>query len=214
MADSRLENFVKDAFSAGASREQTGKALLDAGWPADQVESALASYAAVDFAIPVPRPRSHLSARDAFLYLVMFGMLYFTAYHFGSLIFQFINLAIPDPLDADREWAVERIRWSTSVVLVTFPVFFYVAWRIAADSSKDPFQRSSAVRKWLTYMTLALAACIVAGDLVVLLHSLLTGELTTRFLLKAITVALIAGSIFFYYLRWMRADDAALASPR
>lgn len=214
MSDSRLETFVHDALAAGASRAEAEKVLLESGWPVDQVKSALSSYAAVDFAVPVPRPRTQLSARDAFLYLVMFGMLYFSAYHFGNLLFQFINMAIPDPLDADPEWAVGRIRWSTSVVLVTFPVFIYTAWRIAGSFRKDPFQRTSAVRKWLTYMTLALAACIIVGDVVVLLHSLLTGELTARFLLKAVTVALISGGIFTYYLTWMRADDAALDTPQ
>jgi hypothetical protein len=96
-------------------------------------------------------------------------------------------------------------------VLVTFPIFLLIAHRISDDIQRDPTRRRSGVRKWLTYLTLVLAACIVAGDLVYLLNSLLSGGLTTRFLLKSLTVGVIAGAIFWYYLWWMRADEEALA---
>jgi hypothetical protein len=211
MADARLEQFVLDALRAGASREETERVLRDAGWSKDQVANALAAYSPIAFAIPVPRPRSQLSARAAFLYLVMFGMLYFSAYHFANLIFQFIHLALPDPV-ADQYRRVDfQLRWSTSAVLVTFPIFLLVASRIARDIKSDPVQRTSAIRKWLTYMTLALAACIVAGDLVYLINSLLSGELTLRFILKSATVAAVAGAVFGYYLWSMREDERALA---
>lgn len=56
-------------------------------------------------------------------------------------------------------------------------------------------------------MTLALAACIIVGDLIYLLNSLLSGELTGRVFLKVLIVAAIAGGIFAYYLTEMRSDD-------
>ena len=33
---------------------------------------ALAGFAEIDFPVPVPRPRPYLSAREAFIYLVVF----------------------------------------------------------------------------------------------------------------------------------------------
>ena len=212
MADAKLESFVADALRSGASREEIERVLLEAGWSPDQVASALGGYSAVDFAVPVPRPRSQLSARDAALYLVMFGMLYFSAYNFGNLIFQFINLGFPDPVNDRPERIAYEIRWSTSAVLVTFPIFLFVATRIAKGIVKDPTQRTSGVRKWLTYLTLAVTACIIAGDLIFLLNSVLSGELTARFVLKALTVGLTAGAIFWYYLSSMRSDEEALAN--
>lgn len=56
-------------------------------------------------------------------------------------------------------------------------------------------------------MTLALAACIIVGDLIYLLNNLLSGELTGRVFLKVLFVAAIAGGIFAYYLSEMRSDD-------
>ncbi len=211
MADARLDSFVQEALRSGASREETERVLIEAGWVRDQVSSALAAYSAVDFSIPVPRPKSQLSARDAFLYLVMFGMLYVCAYNFGNLIIQFINLGFPDPVLDQNQRIGYRIRWSTSSVLITFPIFLFIASRIGKSLEQDPTQRTSGVRKWLTYLTLALAACIVVGDMIFLLNSLLSGELTTRFVLKALTVGLIAGAVFGYYLWSMRADEEALA---
>jgi hypothetical protein len=120
-------------------------------------------------------------------------------------------MAFPDPVADQYRRIGYQMRWSTSAVLVTFPIFLFTASRIAKSIKHDPVQRTSAVRKWLTYLTLALAACTVAGDLVYLINSLLSGELTLRFVLKTLTVAAIAGAVFGYYLWSMQADERALA---
>jgi len=212
MADVTLIAFVNDSLRSGASREDTERVLLEAGWSKNQVKSALGAYSPVDFPVPVPVPKVQLSARDAFMYLVMFGMLYVSAYNFGNLLFQFINLAFPDPLLQEYgDFSGSRIRWSTSALLVAFPVFLFVSFRISKSIAKDSTRRTSGIRKWLTYLTLSLAACIIVGDLIYLLNSLLSGELTVRFVLKVLTVGLISGGIFGYYLWLMRADDEALA---
>jgi len=58
-----------------------------------------------------------------------------------------------------------------------------------------------------TYLTLAIAACILVGNLISLLNSFLSGGLSVRFILKTIIVAGIAGGLFYYYLGLMRKDD-------
>lgn len=211
MADETLLSFVAEALRSGASRDDTERVLLEAGWPKDQVRSALGAYAKVDFRLPVPRPKSHPSARDAFMYLVMFAMLYVTAYNLGRLLFEFIELAYPDPLiDRYGDAAGSAIRWATSSLIVAFPIFLFVASRISLSIDRDPTQRTSSVRKWLTYLTLAVAACVIVGDLIVLLNSLLSGSLTMRFVLKSLSVGLIAVAVFGYYLLSMRTDGLAL----
>ena len=94
-----LETFVRDALLKGQSRPAIHAALVAAGWPQEQVREALDAYAEVPFPVPVPRPRAYLSAREAFLYLVLFATLYLTAWHLGSLLFDLINRAFPDPAD-------------------------------------------------------------------------------------------------------------------
>jgi len=92
-----LDLFVRDALQRGRSRASIEKALMAAGWEPEQARAALAACAEVDFAVPVPRPRPYLSAREAFLYLVMFTTLYLSAYHLGALLFELINRRFPDP---------------------------------------------------------------------------------------------------------------------
>jgi hypothetical protein len=165
----------------------------------------------VPFVVPVPQPRPEVSARDALLYLLLFATLYVTAYQLGNLLFQLINLAFPDGLEPYvRAAARERIRWATSALIVAFPVFLFVATRVARAVAAEPARRNSGVRKWLTHLTLFIAASVLIGDLITLVFNLLGGELTVRFTLKVLVVAAIAGAAFTYYLMSVRADDEAL----
>jgi hypothetical protein len=205
-----LLSFVKEAMGRGLPRSQIEAALLKAGWGEDQVRNALDAFADIEFPIPVPRPRPYLSARDAFLYLVLFTTLYISAYNLGHLIFQFINHAFPSPT-APRALATYSrlaIRWSVSALIIAFPIFLYLSRVLHRAVARDPGKRGSKVRKWLTYVTLFIAACILIGDLTTLVYNVLGGELTLRFILKVLTVGAIAGTIFGYYLWDLRKDES------
>src|SRR5436309_15894787 len=120
--------FVRDALVRGLPRTQIEVVLLKAGWDTREVKGALAGFAQVDFPVPVPRPRPYLSAREAFLYLVLFSTLYLSAYNLGSLIFDFINRAFPDP--AVREFGIsaeDSMRWAASSLIIAFPAFLLVS---------------------------------------------------------------------------------------
>ena len=211
MAQTQLVAFVESALRAGQPRDAVRAALEQAGWSKDQVTDALAHYADVAFAVPVPRPRAQLSARDAFWYLLMFGTLYTSAFYLGDLLFGFINRALPDDLSPGSLPFVESgIRWATAALIVAFPVFFFVAMKLAKEVAADPARRSSAVRKWLTYITLLVAAAVIVGDSIALVFNMLSGELTLRFVLKVIVVAAIAGAVFGYFTWSTHVDDKAL----
>jgi len=204
-----LLSFVKEALTHGTPRNAIKDTLLEAGWRVDQVESALAAYAATDFPIPVPVPKPYLSAREAFIYLVLFTTLYLTTFNLGRLIFQFINIGLPDPA-AYYDYvnsARQAIRFSVASLIISFPIFMYLSVLIGRSIKRDPSKRASKVRKWLTYMTLFVAAAVIIGDLTALVYGFLGGELSLRFALKAITVAAIAGGIFGYYLWDLRQDE-------
>jgi len=204
-----LLGFVKEALARGTPRSEIKNTLQEAGWRPDQVGSALAAFARSDFPIPVPVPKPYLSARDAFVYLVLFTTLYLTTFHFGRLIFQFINLGLPDLAEFYDyvDSAHQAIRFSISSLIIAFPIFLYLSWQIRRSIKRDPSKRASKVRKWLTYMTLFVAAAVIIGDLTWLVYSFLGGEMSLRFALKAITVASIAGGIFGYYLWDLRQDE-------
>jgi hypothetical protein len=204
-----LIEFVGDALRAGQSRERIAQVLSEAGWEKDQVERAVARFAPVDFPIPVPRPRPYLSAREAFLYLVMFATLYVSAFALGSICFTAIDRAFPDVTrPQSTQMFRDALRWSLANLIVAFPIFAALAVSTQRAIARDPARRASKVRKWLTYLTLFLGAAVLIGDVIGLLNAVLKGEVPTRFLLKVLTVAAIAGTAFGYYLTQLRRDEA------
>lgn len=207
--EGEIDRFVRASLTRGIARSDVDKVLTDAGWERERIDAALASFAEIDFPIPVPRPRPYLSAREAFFYLILFSMLFVSAYSLGALVFEFIERAYPDPasLSSWSEYSTRTVRWSIARLVVAFPIFLYVAHRIHRELMLDPAKRTSRTRKWFTYIALFIAAVILIGDLVVLVYNVLGGELTVRFILKVLTVILIAGSIFGYYLWDLRREE-------
>lgn len=206
-----LVGFVREALTRKVPRSEIEQALHRGGWTKEQTRGALEAFVDADFPLPVPRARPSLSAREAFQYLVLFTTLYMSAYYLGSLIFDVVNRAFPDPswtsITYDNEFVRGQIRWSVSTLIVAFPVFLYMSWLTGRAIARDPVKRTSTVRRWLTYLTLFIAATTLIVDVTTLVYNLLGGELTTRFVLKVLTVALIAGTGFTYYLRDLRRDE-------
>lgn len=207
--NNELNEFVGRALGRGASRREVEEALLRAGWGRDLVQGALAGYADVDFVVPVPRPRPYVSARDAFVYLLLFGTLYIAAFNTGALLFLCINYTFPDAAVPDHVagYVRDAARWALSSLLVAFPVFLYLSASVERRLRRDPVQRRSSVRRWLMYVTVLVAAAILLGDVIALIYNLLGGELTVRFLLKVLAIGAIAGAILGYYLSDLRLAD-------
>ncbi len=143
------------------------------------------------------------------MYLVMFVALYVAAFGLGQLLYGLIDTAFPDT--ARPEWwstrVAESIRWAIAMLVVGGPVFFLMVRANERSFAKHPAMRTSPVRRWLTYLTLVVAAGILIGDAITSIYRLLSGDLTTRFALKALVLAGIAGGIFVHYLRDLRRDE-------
>jgi len=141
--------------------------------------------------------------RDVFLHILAIITLYTSAVSFTALIFQYINVLLPDPLERDAYYLLQSyyrsIRWSISALSVVFPTYLAASWYLNKLYAASPEKRNLRIRKWLLYFTLFAASLIIVGDLVTLIYNFLGGELTARFLLKIFTVFFVAGSIFWYY---------------
>jgi hypothetical protein len=199
-----LHSFITAARAKGADDAFVARVLVDAGWPEDQVYDAyLQSYVELT-GMPVPAPLAgrRISARDAFYYLVSFLTLGIWAFALGSMIYVFINRALPDPqLGYYYEPSVSS---QLAAIIIALPVYLWMTRLINRDLLSNPAKSESGVRRWLTFIILFLTAGTLIGDLIAFLSSLFDGELTMRFVLKVLTVLLIAGGIFLYYLWDMR----------
>lgn len=203
-----LQTFVREALSRGVAREQIRASLAAARWRPEEIEAELARWAEGPAGLPVPVRRVSVSAREAFVYLVLFATLYVVAFHAGAILFAAIERWLPDAAGG-RTWEPWRqaVRWGAASILIAFPVFLHASRTIGRSLARDPEKRSSGVRRWLTYLTLFVAALVLIGDLVVVVSRLLSGELATRFVLKAAVVFAIAGVVFGHYLGGLRGDE-------
>lgn len=205
-----MRDFVRASLEAGQSREAISEALKSAGWPDAQIARALNAYQSTDYPLPIPRPRAQLSAREAFIYLLLYTSLLICAVQFGHLVFELIDRSFPDTAAQAEYWrnsGGESIRFAISSLIIAFPLFMFLSHIVAKGIKANPAMRLSWVRKWLTYLTLFVAATVLMGDLISLLTRFLGGDLTTRFVLKSLTVAAISGTIFGYYFLGLREEE-------
>ncbi len=208
MSTPELVRFVARSLEQGIERDAIANALEKAGWQRDDIDAAIGGFAEVEFPLAVPRPRPYLSAWEVFIYLILFVTLYASAFSLGDLVFDFIDRALPDPLERRTDIAfLDTIRTSLSVLIVTFPLFLIAFRHVTRAIAGDPTKRGSRPRKWLTYGTLFIAAVALISDVSTLVYNVLGGEFTLRFGLKVATVAVLAGGIFSYFLIDMKRDE-------
>jgi hypothetical protein len=208
-----LTRFVRDALSRQIPRGEVEAALLGAGWRAELVRRALDSYADSVFPMPVPRPTAHVSAGEAFLYLVLFSALGISAAALVELLFTLIEWAFYDPAAANFAYDgwQSGVRWAIARLVIALPVFLLASRAAGRAMTRDPSRSASPVRRWLTYLAMFIAVAVLIGDLVALVAYVLSGETTIRFLLKVLTVAIVAGGVLCYYLWDLRGERDALA---
>jgi hypothetical protein len=98
-------------------------------------------------------------------------------------------------------------------IIVGFPLFLLVSWGIVRGVRRQPERLESSVRKWLTYIY---CACDHGKrhDRRCSGISCVLGDLDTRFVLKIVTVLVIAGGVFGYYLDSPRCDRVSSAENR
>ncbi len=216
--DAGMAAFLEAAKAKGASDESLVRLLEERGFPEKKIYDALAGFyeRATGVAIPQRAGGVGENAKDAFLYLLSFSALGTWSGGLGSLLFTLFDLWLPElgvqRVSGDPAYSISG---SLASVIVAFPVYLLAMRFILRGLGAHPEKHESGVRKWLTYIALLVASGIVTGDLITFLAFFLRGDLTVRFLLKVLTVLVIAGGVFWYYLASLkrgvteaRTDDA------
>lgn len=217
---SELDAFLQSAKAQGASDEFLVSLLKDQGWPQSEIYTALGRHYAAATGLPIPQAPGRLeSAREAFFHLLAFATLATWVFATGSLWFEFINKWFPDPAMAGdySDWRWSRVSWQMACLIVGFPAFLYSTRTILAEMERNPDKAVSPIRRWLTNIALLITALVFIGDVVAFVAAFLQGELTARFLLKCLTVFVLAGAVFLYYNRpatrlWNRSFAIAAAA--
>lgn len=143
-------------------------------------------------------------ARNFFLYGLMFFALYVSAFSFAGAVWQMINLYVPDALLVNgyynATFYLDQLRAFISALIVATPLYYFLARFVSREHKKDKAMADSAIRKWLTYLTLLIGAVVVVITMIVTVNKLLAGEATMRFILRALDALLVASGVFGYYL--------------
>lgn len=118
-----------------------------------------------------------------------------------SVVFGVITTQYPDAIAGYWEYdsAQYSIRLGIALLIVFFPAYV-VLTRLVNTIRRTEQGTYLSLTKWLIYLSLTLGGGIMLGDLVVIINSFLNGELTTRFILKALSFLIIVGCAFVYYL--------------
>lgn len=145
--------------------------------------------------------------KDFFLQFGTMVTLYVSAISIINLLFQTINYAFPDKLAYYGDPYSSGIRWAIASLIIIFPLFLVLSWLGGKDFRVNPEKRELPIRKWLIYLTLFVAGIAVIVDLIALVNIFLSGEITTRFVLKILTVLIVAGGVFGYFIYDLRQKE-------
>ena len=142
-------------------------------------------------------------ARDVFMYLLVLVVLTMSSIAFGALLFDFVNIYMPDPIHPTCAYdgCANAVNGEVAVLLVAFPVLVWALRFVRRDVDAHPEKAEMWVRRWLLYLALFVSGIAAIIDVITLVTSWLNGELTFQFALKVAAVLLIAGAIFYYFLR-------------
>lgn len=118
------------------------------------------------------------------------------------LLFGLINIIFPDATEG--VWAIESasssVRLGIAMTLVFFPAYLILTRMVNKARRKENKGNYLGLTKWLIYLSLLVGGGALLVDLVVVINTFLEGEITERFILKALAVLVVVGASFYYYL--------------
>ncbi len=133
---------------------------------------------------------------------------------FLNLVFETLNKRFPDVLNSSYQYGYstyeyEGIRMALATLIIFFPIFIVVSYFWNKYSKTTLGYINEIFKKWLIYIILFLSSVIVVVDLVTLIKFFISGEITYRFILKVVTVLVVAGLVGFYYVFLLREEEGS-----
>lgn len=147
------------------------------------------------------------NAKYAFYYLLSLVALIFTALSFGMIIFSIIDKLIPDVLNSYSGSVDSQLKFAISALFIAAPIFYFISGLIHRGLHKGELEKDSAIRRWLTYFIILVSSLIILGVFIGVINSFLSGELTSRFIFKALSMLFISGITFSFYFYDIKRDN-------
>ena len=186
--------------------------LRSAGWKEAEISRGLAEEVV---ALPIPRPSGLSGAGEVFRNILEFGLLTFTLAHLVILYFGCLDRTFPDPANPqswnlDSEEGLTGHRFSLAAVMVTFPLYFAIAWLAVRQEEEHAPSTPTPVRRGFQWLILLVSGMTILGNLIALLFWYFEGQLQWLTLLKIGVLLVLASSVFSYYALLVRQEGRAV----
>src|SRR3989338_6000575 len=155
-----------------------------------------------------------VTPKDFFLYFAAMITLYWSAGSLLALLFRIVDTVFKDDLNYYFDPYSSGIRFAIASLIVILPISILLFRALKKDVLENPIRLSLPLRRWLYALTIFITAVALVGDIIALLNSFLGGKLTVRFMLKALSVFVVAGIVFWYCLLEIRTRPEMPAKMR
>jgi len=152
--------------------------------------------------------RGKNNPKYAFYYLLSLVALIFMAVSVGLVVFGIINRTVADVLATSGYSSFNsQFKFAISALLIATPVFYIVTNLIYRGLRREEISTDSDIRRWLTYFIIFVSSIIILGVFIGIINNFLSGELSTRFILKALAILVIAAAVFSFYFYDIKRTD-------
>lgn len=144
----------------------------------------------------------HDTAKHFVLQLGSLISLYVSLGFLISLLFGLINISFPDAADQyyQIEITTQSIRLAIAMLVVFFPTYIVLTRMVNNLRRKETLSEFLPLTKWLIYLSLLVGGLVLLGDLVSVLMTFLNGEISERFVFKALSILVVVGLALHYYI--------------
>lgn len=160
----------------------------------------------MDNTITTPSTEQKMTPKFFFISLGVLVSLITAVTSLLNLIFATLEKHFPDALNGVYQYgyntySYEAMRTALATLIIVFPIFLILS-RVWTKLVEAGLGRVDAIiKKWMLYLVIFLSSVVVAVDLVTLVRYFVSGEITTRFILKVIAVLIVALLAGFYYFK-------------
>ncbi len=147
------------------------------------------------------------NAKYAFYYLLSLVALIFVAVSVGMIVYSIIDINVPDALNSYFINHDGQLKFAISALMIATPIYYVISSLIFKGLKREDLEKESGIRRWLTYFIILVSSIIILGTLVGTINNFLSGELTSRFIFKALTIFLISAATFSFYFYDIKRDD-------
>lgn len=159
-------------------------------------------------------PDAKMTPKDFFLYAGAMVTLYWSAGSLIALLFAIFDAVWRDPLNYYYDPYSGGIRFAIASLLVIFPLSLFLFTYIKKETIAEPAKLLLPLRRWLYSLTIFITGLTLTIDVILLINNFLGGELTVKFVSKAVSVIVVAGLVLWYCLLEIRMRPGAAAKIR